>query len=119
MADQDKDDVRELFAVPIGGGTSRKLNETLGGKRDVRRFEIAPNGSTVAYIADQDTNNQRELYSVPVDGGPSTKLSGPFPTNGDMATHASFSPDSSLIVYIADQRVNNQRELFSVASGVD
>jgi len=64
MADQDRDDVREFFAVPIGGGASRKLNEPLGGKRDVRRFELSPDGSTVAHIADQRVNNQRELFSV-------------------------------------------------------
>jgi len=63
-ADQDTDDVKELYSVPITGpfGDGVKLNATLVPGGDVPGFRISPDGSWVGYRADQDTDDVYELY---------------------------------------------------------
>ncbi len=114
LADQDEGNVRELYAVPIGGGDPVKLNAALGGKRDVHRFALAPDATRVVYSADQDTDNVRELYSSRLDGRRNTELSGPFPPGGDVMTAITYSPDGRQVAYVADQLTNGVRELFIV-----
>ena len=55
-ADQDTDDVTELYSVPIGGGAVTKLNGALpaGGSVFYSGYQISPDGSTVVYNADQE-----------------------------------------------------------------
>ena len=116
-ADRDTDDVLEIYSVPIGGGPSTKLNDTLPRGGDVAAdFQISPDGSTVVYRADQDSDNVDELYSVPIGGGPSTKLNGPLTVGGDVRS-AQISPDGSTVVYRADQDTNFTYELYSVPIG--
>jgi len=81
-ADQDTDEVFELYSVPIGGGTPTKLNGALAAGGDVNSdldFVVSPDSTRVIYRADQDTNDVFELYSVPIDGGTPTKLNGTLP----------------------------------------
>ena len=73
VADQDADDVLELYSVPITGGYSAKLNGILtpGGNvfaGTTSSFQISPDSSRVVYVADQDTDDIFELYSVPITG---------------------------------------------------
>ncbi len=119
VADQDSDDVYELYSVPTDGSTAPiKLNGGLVAGGDVQQnaVQITPDGTRVVYLADQDTDNVYELYSVPIDGSAAaTKLNGGLITNGDVDWDFQISPDSSTVVYAADQTVANRRELFSVA----
>ncbi len=65
LADQDTDNVFELYSVPIGGPATAgiKLNGTLVAGGDVSPgFQISPDSGRVLYIADQDTDNVFELY---------------------------------------------------------
>ncbi len=86
-ADQNQNNVIELFSVPIAGGTPVRLNPNLvlGGnvvaKLDTNRsnyFEITPDSARVIYMADQEIDTVFELYSVPIGGGSVTKLNLPF-----------------------------------------
>jgi Tol biopolymer transport system component len=116
-ADQDIDQVTELYSVPIDGGTPVKLNTPLVAGRAVIpavQSHVSPDGSRVVYMADQDTNDVFELYSVPIAGGAVTKLNGPLVSGGQVNFLFTFSPDSSRVVYIADQETNDVRELYSV-----
>ena len=63
VADQQTDDVVEVFSVPIGGGTATRLNGPLTAGGDVlgNSPAISPDSDRVAYIADQETLN-RELF---------------------------------------------------------
>ena len=61
IADQDADDVLELYSVRLADGEVVKLNESLGPDKDIYHFEISPDSSTVIYVADQDTDNIFEL----------------------------------------------------------
>ena len=115
-ADQQTDNVVELYSVPLAGGTDAKLNGLLvdGGNVLFSSFEISPDSSRVVYQADQETDNVFELYSVPLSGGTAVKLNGQLISNGDVSNNFQISPDSSQVVYYADQETNLENELYTV-----
>jgi Tol biopolymer transport system component len=117
LADQDVDDLRELYLVATDTpGVSSKLNDTLGADRDVCAFEFSPDSTLVAYCADQDTDDILELYLVDITvPGDSQKLNGPLVANGEVSAQSyRFSPDSSFVVYRADQDTDGVFELYRV-----
>jgi hypothetical protein len=71
-ADQDTDNVYELYSVPLDGSDSPvKLNSSLSGGEDVQHgFQISPASRRVVYRADQDVDEVIEPYaSTGLDGG--------------------------------------------------
>jgi hypothetical protein len=118
VADQQIDEVHELFSVPIAGPASSgvKLNGALVAGGDVVRHQISPNGARVVYVADQQTAEVFELFSVPVAGPASSgvKLSFALTFGGDVESDLAISPNSSRVVYRADQQLDNVFELYSV-----
>lgn len=118
VADQEIDDLLELFSVPIGGGTSIKLNSTMNNSIDPSNVEISPSSEQVLYHSDQEMSGVVELFIVSINGGTPIKLNPDFPDgNRNVATpfFTQFSPTGANIVYIADQETDNQEELFSLA----
>lgn len=118
-ADQETDEVFELWSVPIGGGAATKLNPPLVANGDVTgsdSFSISADGSRVVYRADQEVNDDFELWSVPIAGGAVTKLNPSLVSGGDVSfgNGIRISPAGSRVVYIADQEVDQMRELWSV-----
>jgi hypothetical protein len=117
-------DGTELFLVPFATpGVSTKLNGPLvaGGSVQTlfaRSFAIAPDNSSIVYIADETTNGVIDLYRVPFSTpGVSTKLNGPLvgggfvsPSTGDFG----ITPDSSSVLYIASQTTSGVTELYRV-----
>ncbi len=102
-AAQDDASMVELYALPIGGGTPRKLNAPLPTGRDVSDFALSPDGLRLAYLANPTFWNSSELLSVPVDGSTAaTPISGPLLADADVAGNFRFTPDSSHLVYQAD-----------------
>ncbi len=98
LADQEHDDVFELYSVPITGGAATKLNGPLASGGDVfAGFQISPDSTRVAYRADQMNDRVIELYTVPIDGGGPTRVSEEL-VAGDY-TGFQFTPDGSHIVY--------------------
>ena len=118
LADQEMDQVRELYSVPITGGTSSKLNGPIvAGGNVFSSFVISPDSQYVIYRADQDIDNVLELYSVPIDGSSTAvKLNASLPV-GSSGVRSSFhiSPDSNRVIYLADQNTPTVAELYSVA----
>jgi Tol biopolymer transport system component len=123
-ADQDVDNVFELYSVPVQGGTVTKLNPPLVTNGDVLADttsttllvegpQVTPSGSRVVYRADQTTDEVRELFSVPVGGGVATRLNPPLESNRDIVAFQ-ISPDGTRVVYLSDQDDNGTNELFSV-----
>ena len=85
VADQDTDDVYELYISTADGVINTKPTPPLPAAGDVEIAILARDGSKVFYVAQQDTAGVSELYSVPLPGvGPSTKLSGEMTTLGDV-----------------------------------
>lgn len=114
VADQDTDEVLELYSVPIIGGTVTKLNGPIIAGGDISRtsssaywFDISSNSQRVVYSADQEVDNDFELYSVPIGGGTAIKLNSPLATStisgdviGDVHTYQ-ISINGTEVIYIA------------------
>jgi Tol biopolymer transport system component len=116
-ADQNLDNVFELYSVPSTGGISVKLNGSLVSAGDVVEdsARVSPDSTRVLYIADEDTNEKFELYNVPISAGTPNKLSGPLLSQGDV-TAAEFTPDGSRVIYLANEDSVSAFELYSVPS---
>ncbi len=116
-ADQETNNIHEIFSVPIGGGTVVKLNGTLPPSSDpfvipaIFEFQITPDGSTVVYRGTQNDLQIDELFSVPVTGGANTQLSTP----GDELFNYAISADGSTVVYQTSTGGQGLDELFSVS----
>jgi Tol biopolymer transport system component len=117
QADQDIDNVFELYSVPSAGGSTVKLNGSLVFAGDVvdGTARVSPDSTHVLYIADEDVNEKSELYNVPITGGTPVKLNGILPSQGDV-TRAEFTPDGNRVIYLANEDSASTFELYSVAS---
>jgi len=116
LADQDTDEVVELYSFSLRDGSRRKLNGALVAGGDVQGFRISPDSTRVVYRADQDLDEQLEIYSVPISGGVPVRLDGPMVAGGDVPYDADYviSSDSQRVVYRADEQTDEAFELFSV-----
>jgi hypothetical protein len=116
QAAQDTANVFDLYAVPLAGGVSAKLNNSLVSGGSIFDFKVSNDSSSAVYRGVQDTAGVFELYSVPLDGSAlPTKLNGAMTTGGDIGENGyQISADGSWVVYIADQDVDNVYELYSV-----
>jgi Tol biopolymer transport system component len=117
QADQQTDEVWELYSVPLAGpaGAGVKLNGALVAGGGVKYFPVSPDSSRVIYLADQQTDGVWELYSVPLAGpaGTGVKLNGALVAGGEV-WNFEVSPDSSRVIYLADQQTDGVLELYSV-----
>ena len=117
QADQDVDEIFELYSVPIGGGNPVKLNRNLVDDGWVWRFQISSDSQYVVYLAEQEAAEVRELYSVPIGGGNPVKLNENLVDNGNVQLVFHISPDNRYVVYLANQEVAGVYELYSVPIG--
>jgi Tol biopolymer transport system component len=114
-ADQDNDNVVELYSATPDGSDSAKVSLTPVTNGDVAGFQWAPNSALIAYRADQDTNDVLELYTSLPDGGTiPVKVSfiDPFVLGGSVGAFE-WAPDSSLVAYLAVQDTDNVTELYT------
>src|SRR5262245_45140481 len=102
LADQDVDEVVELYSVPTAGGPIVKLNGPLVGIGDVTQFRITPDSTTVLYLASQE-GPRPELYRVPIEGGAAVKLNPPLPAGVGRISTFEVSPDGAMVVYTGIQ----------------
>jgi len=121
LADQDTDEVFELYVAPAsGGGSATKVNPPLVAGGDVfSGFAFSPDGTRIAYLANQDTFSVSELYVAPASGGGTAiKVNPSLVANGDVFSGFVFSPDGTRIAYLADQDTDFINELYvAPASG--
>ena len=98
LADQDVDDVNELYVVAIDGSTPAiQLSHALTGTDRVASFALDPTGVLAAYVVEQNPTLQPRLYVVPLDvsSGPLLLAS----HRNWSAKDATFSPDGQWITY--------------------
>jgi hypothetical protein len=121
LADQDTDEVFELYSVPVAGGTVAKLSGgTMVSGGDVLEFNISPNSAKVVFRADRITDGVGELFSVPIDGGEPDNISGSLVSGGSIVepppglTSFLISTNSATVVFEADKEVDERYELYSV-----
>ncbi len=110
-ADQQTDEVSEVYSVPLAGGAALKLNGALPEGGEVFDFAISPDSARVVYNAEQQTEFVRELYSVPIAGGTPFRVSDDLIAGGGVSQFK-ISPGSDFVFYVADMVTNNANELF-------
>jgi hypothetical protein len=122
LADQDSDDVFELYVTDLFGSSVTKLSGSMVSGGDVLEFNISPDSTRVVYRADQNIDGVGELYSVPI-GGPAASgvnLSGTLVSGGSVVdpppglTSFLISGFGLTVVFEADKDVDEQYELYSV-----
>lgn len=116
LADQDLDEVRELYVVPADRSQSpARLNAPLSADAesgDVAAFELAPGGAFAVYLADPDEDERLELFSVATQGpAAAQRLSGTLARCGDVALFR-VSPDATRVVFSGDHDSDGVDELF-------
>lgn len=74
VADQQTDEVQELFVSNIDGSSNLKLNSTLSPGGDIYSFKFSSDGQKVVYLADQNIDNVKELHSVFLNGLSNQKI---------------------------------------------
>ncbi|MEZ6063409.1 MAG: dockerin type I domain-containing protein [Planctomycetaceae bacterium] len=115
LAAQDAQSVTELYAVPVDGGPTHKLNAALPISGDVAEFVVSPDSQSVTYRAGGDTAFVLELYQVPLSGGPVRKLNNPLHSNADVSASFAVTSDSARVVFLAPDDVLFQNALFTTA----
>ena len=115
-ADQDLDDVDELYSVPVDGSAPAiKVHQPLVAGQTVFEYVVSPVDDRVLFLSDRD--GPVELYIAPLDGSqPETKLNGALVAGGDVTSTFGFDPTGTWVGYVADQDIDGVSELFSVRS---
>lgn len=108
-ADQDANDVFELYSVQLGGSGRVKINRPLPAGWDVaglatnsgqqQGYTVVPNGTRAVYEIQNFFANDRELYTVPVAGPGSASVR--LDATSDTSEEVSYqvSSDSIRVVY--------------------
>ena len=122
-ADQDTDDMLELYSVSIEGGAQVKINQALAPRGTVGLYhEISSDSRRVVYLADPEGDGVLDLYSAPLAGGRAARLTEPQHAAGSVLGASIGAPppafritaDGSRVVYIADLETAEQFELYAV-----
>ena len=112
LADQETDEVFELFTVEPDGNDDVRISDDLTDDGDVTDFSWAPDSTRIAYLADQETDEVFELFTVEPDGNDGLRISDDLTDGGDV-TDFVWSPDSIRVAYRANQRTADAIELFT------
>lgn len=116
-ADQDSDEVFELYTSTTNGDSSTagvKISGDLvnGGSVD-DDFTLSPFGTTVAYVADQESDEVFELYGTTlVDNTSVLKLSADLDLTRTVFQHR-WSVDGTRVFYIADQDIDGVNDAYT------
>lgn len=119
VADQDEDDVFELYVVESTGATRVQLNPPPPADADVAQdFQVSADDAHVVFRADMDVDERFELYTVPIGGGVPRKLNGPIVPGGSVglvktAVNFAICPDGTRVVYRA-RETSRKNELYVV-----
>lgn len=101
-ADQDTDEVYELYSVALNGAGGVKLNAALGGTEDVDlEYRISPDSRRIVY------RGGATVYGVPAAGGSAL----PFIPSPETA-RVTFYPDSSVVFYSARASAGQPYQLY-------
>lgn len=111
LADQDVNNVTEIYSASLGVSGSTKLNSALTLNGDVESFKITPDSTKVVYMADKDVNGANEIFSVDISGGSEVKINTDLLLAENVAQYA-ISPNNSTIVYSMDK--GNPSGVFSL-----
>ena len=98
IADQEKVGVKEVYAIPLRGGTPIRLNPPLVEGGDVYDMRISPDSSRIVYNAKQESTSYAALYSVSPSGENVVNISG-VPPAGAGVWKYQISPDNKWVIF--------------------
>lgn len=99
LADQETDNLTELFEVGKTPGVSRKLSGDLAESSFIRQVTPGPRGRHVAYLADQDEPGSAELFVTRLKTGVNRKANAEGTTLGDNVQFFRFGPRERFLYY--------------------
>lgn len=102
IADEDQDNVFELYSANVDGTNKRRISAPLSLGRNVSYFLVSPNSQKVAYIADH-TDDRFNLYTVNLDGSNFAQVNQGQPDSAHQIGWALWTPNSSKLVYTTDE----------------
>jgi hypothetical protein len=103
IAEQNTDDVFELFRTVFSGNVNTQLNPPFVGPEDVTDFVLFPNSAGVVYRADQNTDGINQIYRVVFGFPGSVRLDTALFTVGQNVLTYAVAPDSLSAIYRANQ----------------
>lgn len=116
-ADQDADNVGELYSVPLNGSSAAvKLNIPPGTGGSVGAFEISTDSARVVFetLTTVASVPQERLYSAPLGGGSQpTLLNGPLVRPNSSIEQFAISLDSGMVAFAGDSTTADVQELFA------
>jgi Tol biopolymer transport system component len=120
LADQDTNEVQELYVVDFGPGApqpARKVNTTLpeGGSVKIG-FTWSSTSRWLVYTAETASSAPEELFAVDLTGGPQAPLTlnPALPPAGLVYPGPLWAPDGEKLAYVAEQDAAGVRELYVV-----
>jgi Tol biopolymer transport system component len=118
LADLAADGGKELYSVPINGGSPKKLSATVPADREgVYRAYVSSKTNIVAYFHDVSARGTQEVFLVPADGAsPPVKIalmSGK-DAPGEAKRIVSFSDDQTYALIRGDLEVENKFDVWSI-----
>jgi len=110
-ADISSDSKFELWSVPIGGGSSTRINAALGFDYDVEGYHATSDGLTVVYRSGRTDSNNWKLFRARADGlGQVVQVSQPVTGSHAVDNYFRIAPDDQSVVYLLTIAA---RELYS------
>jgi len=102
-ADEDTDNVYELYMVDPDGANEQKVGPITQAAGDIRRASFTPDSNYILYTADDTVDGQYNMFRVDVSTGARTQMNSTLPS-GALGARSSFtiSPDSQWVVFVAD-----------------
>lgn len=113
LVDHDNAGKYELYSVPATGGASVRLSPAMADDRDVIRFVVSPDGSTVAFTCDPVQWTRYELHTVAAAGGSALRVSGPVAFDYDVDDFG-WSSRSDQLVFRYGRNASGVWNLFVV-----
>ena len=119
VADQDTDNVHEVYSVPINGPASAgvKVSGAIIAGNGILTMAptvlISPDSQRVVYLSYQDSASVHDAYSAPLDSSTvPVRLSSVLPAGSSVyPSSVVISPDSSRVIFVS---YTNPREVYSV-----
>lgn len=120
VADEDVDEVRELYKADIVNGGSVKLHPDLPAQADIENVRIDPKGRFVAFTRENAADNLSELFVVKLDDGHFSKVHADFEDGGSILDFR-FDPKGRVLVWsgASDDTVPPAIFAFDLKKGLD
>jgi TolB protein len=98
-----------LYALPIGGGTPRRLSNDQPGRFKHYLHGVSPDGTTLAYVGVQSEGQRTwNIFTIPASGGPDTQLTDTaLPCDG-----CEYSPDGEWLWFNAEFNSPGHAQIF-------